>query len=495
MGTLTRLARHTTNYSIVSILATIAGLISFPILTRLLSVEEYGLLSLIGLLLSLVIAFGKVGLQHAAVRFYSEAASGRGPYDVRAYVATTVLGMAAVGAAATVLWAAAAAIVPTDWWSDPRVRSLLLFTSVLAFIRVIESAWVNQLRAEERSEAMAVYSVLKRYAVLVATLAALFFVSRDLWSLYGATIVTEAAAVLLLGAWMLKGASFEFGQFSWPMLKAMVAFGAPLIGTEVASVVLSMGDRYVIQHVLGVEALGVYAASYNLCDYVKLVLLVSIAAAVLPMILRIWEGQGAAAARAFLERFFNVYFLIAIPAVVGIAAVAPELLSVLASSKYRAGAELMHVLMLGMAFEAVVVACSAGLYVGKKSTTILFLGGSAALLNIVLNVLLVPRYGLHGAAWATLASFAALAVASYLAGTRVLPFTLPIVSAAKFTLAAFVMYAVITSLDLGSDAATLAIRVGAGAAVYAAMVLLIDASTRRLLRDTVRRIGAWRAAA
>lgn len=495
MGTLRRLARHTTNYSIVSILVMFAGLVSFPVLTRLLTVEEYGLLSLVGVLLSLVLAVGKLGLQHAAVRFYSEAESGRGPYAVRAYVATTVLGMTAVGAVVTVLWATLAMAVPAGWWSDSRIRGLLLFTSVLVFIRVIESSWINQLRAEERSGAMAVYSVLRRYAVLAATLCALFFVSRDIWGVYGAMIVAEAGAVIVLAAWMLKGTGLEFGAFSWPLFKAMAAFGAPMIGTELAAVVLSLGDRYVIQHFLGAEALGVYAASYNLCDYIKAVLLVSIAAAGLPMVLRIWEGEGAAATREFLERFFHAYFLLAIPAIVGVAAVGGELLSVLASSRYRSGAELMPLLMIGMACEAAVVACATGLYVAKQSKTILVLGATAAALNLLLNVVLVPRIGLAGAAWATLASFAALAVASYGAGRRFLAFSLPLMSAAKYGFAALVMYLAVTSFHFDSDAATLAVRVVTGAAVYAALVLLIDAPARRHVRDALRRISGRRATA
>jgi O-antigen/teichoic acid export membrane protein len=294
---------------------------------------------------------------------------------------------------------------------------------------------------------------------------------------------------------MLKGAGFEVGAFSWPMLRAMAAFGAPMIGTELAAVVLSLGDRYVIQHFLGTEALGIYAASYNLCDYIKAVLLVSIAAAGLPMVLRIWEGDGAAATREFLERFFHAYFLLAIPAIAGVAAVGSELLSVLASSRYRPGAELMPMLMAGLACEAAVVACSAGLYVAKRSKTILVLGASAALLNIALNVLLVPRIGLAGAAWATLASFAALAAASYGAARRFLAFALPLASAARCAFAALVMYVAVTSFHFDSDAATLGARVVAGAALYAAVVLLIDGPTRRQARDALRRIYGGRATA
>ena len=490
MATLGRLAVHATNYSIVSVLVTIAGLISFPILTRLMSVDDYGLMSLVALLLSLVIAIGKLGLQHAVLRFYSEVQAGKRA-DMPTFVATAVLGMGLIGLLVTTAWAVATQLVPRSWWSDTRIPALLLLTSVLVLVRVVDSAWVNQLRAQERSAALAVYSVARRYAVLGATLITLFFISRSLWGFYVAIIVIETLSLFALGVVMLRADPIYPSRFSPQLLRAMMAFGAPMIGTELSSVLLAMGDRYVIQLYLGAEPLGVYAAAYNLCDYIKGILFVSLTAAALPMVLRTWEEHGADHTRQFLMKFFRIYFLVAFPAVAGIAAVSEELLSVLASPRYREGAVVMPIIIAAMALEALVVTAGAGLYIMKRTRTILALIAAAAVLSVGLNVLLVPRIGIEGAALALLTGWAALAIGSFACGARYLVLAVPWHAAAKFGTLALVMYGVVHTIELQEDAATLLARVILGIIIYVAGVLLVDRAARLQAHQLMSRVSAW----
>lgn len=489
MSTLRRLAFHTTNYSMVSVLVTVAGLISFPILTRLLSVDDYGLMSLVALLLGLVLAVGKLGLQHAVLRFYGEVRAGKRA-GMQTFVSTSVLGMGMIGLVVTLAWAAVAQSTPASWWSDPRVPAILLLTSVLVVVRVVESAWVNLLRAQERSAALGVYSVVRRYALLAATLGTLFFVSRSLWGLYGAMIVTELLALVALGVVMLRSAPVHPSQFSPPLLRDMLAFGIPMIGTELASILLAMGDRYVIQLYLGAEPLGVYAAAYNLCDYIKATLFVPLASAALPMVLRIWEENGPEQTRQFLMKFFRIYFLVAFPALAGVAAISEELISVLATERYRSGAGVMPIVIAAMALEALVITAGAGLYITKRTRIVLALIAATAVLSVCLNVALVPRIGIEASAWALLICWGALAAASFVFGARYFRLSVPWAAGAKFGALALAMYAVLRAVDFESDVATLLARVGVGVVIYTIGVLLLDRVTRAQARDFLARLAA-----
>ena len=85
-----KLLMHLKNYSLGSILVTGAGLISFPIFTRLLSTDEYGLLSLIAVTITFLVAIGKLGLQNPIVRFYSDAESEKDGWNLDKFYATVV---------------------------------------------------------------------------------------------------------------------------------------------------------------------------------------------------------------------------------------------------------------------------------------------------------------------------------------------------------------------------------------------------------------------
>jgi O-antigen/teichoic acid export membrane protein len=100
---LKKLALHTSNYTLGSVLATIAGLVSFPILTRIFTVEEYGILNLISATLLLLTGIAKLGVQHSIVRFYGEVKSGRRSVNLSQYYSTTLFGMAAVAGIVTVV--------------------------------------------------------------------------------------------------------------------------------------------------------------------------------------------------------------------------------------------------------------------------------------------------------------------------------------------------------------------------------------------------------
>ena len=473
------LLKHASNYTLGNGLMIVAGLVSFPILTRVLSVDEYGLMSLIATALTLLVAVGKLGMQHATLRFFSEIQAGKREVGQEAFVATVVYGMGAVGLAATLLWMAASQLVPTQWWNDPRVRPLMLFTAVLILVRVFDSALVNQLRAQERSAALMIYSVVRRYVSLALLLAVLFYVAGNVWGFYAATITVEVLATLAMAVWMYRRRPPRVSDFSPSLFRAMLAFGIPMIGYELSSIVLSMGDRYIIQSLLGAESLGVYSAAYNMCDYIKSMLFGSLVAAAQPMYMRYWEQQGAEVTSEFLARFMRVYMMASMLVIAGLAAIGGQLLGFLASAKYRSGAEVIPYVMAGMAIESVIIITGAGLYIQKRTRTIMLLVFVTAVLNIGLNLLLIPRFGLVGAGLSTLLSYVLLMVVGAVMGRSSLVIPMPLAAALKFGAIALVMYLAVTRLDFHNDLATMIARMALGVVIYASLTLMLDRDARQ----------------
>lgn len=483
---LQRLAVHVSNYSAGNLLVTVASLVSFPILTRLLTVDEYGVMNLIGTALALGFGLSKLGVQHAALRFYSEIRAGKREVTLAAYESTVVWGMGTAGLLAALLWVALSQLTPAAWWNDPRVQPLMLLGAALIFIRVVDSSLVNQLRAQERSRELTIYNVVRRYAGLALMLGVLFFVSRGLWGFYGAMLVGELVATVVLAAWMWRLRPPDPRLFSPQLYRAMLAFGLPMIGIEIASAVLQMGDRYVIQRILGAEPLGIYSAAYNLSDYVHTIAFVSFATAVLPMYLRIWEDKGREETLAFLGRFLRIYAMVAMLVIAGLSAVAGELIAVLASAKYQAGAPLVPWVIAGMALDSLVMVAGAGLYIEKRTKSVAALMGGCAVLNIGLNLVMVPRWGLVGAAAATLASYAVLLAAAMALGRKRLPVALPFGAVLKFGAIGLATYFAADAVRVGGNFSTLVVRGLVCLAVYAALALLLDAQARGMAA------GAWR---
>ena len=488
-GMLKNLLAHTSKYTLGTLLVTLAGFISFPIFTRIFSVNEYGILSLIATTLLLGVGVAKCGMQHAIVRFYGEVRAGKRDVSEAGFLSTVVLGMGMLGLGVTVVWVLAGGFIPAHWWEDERVRSLLLLTCVLVVVRVIDSGLLNVLRAQERSGAYSIYSVARRYLTLGLILLTVFFVLPGLRGFYAATIAAEIVAVVLLGAWLFRTKPIRWGVFSTPLFRAMLAFGIPMAAYEVSGIIFSFGDRYIIQFMLGGAALGAYSAAYNLCEYVNSIMIESFSLALIPMFVRSWEEQGSAPTRRFVEESLHFYILVTAGVVAGLAAVGGDLLRLLASEKYDAGAEVVSYVVAGMALGGVSSLLSAGLYIHKKTGVLMLLVAAATALNLVLNVMLIPPFGIKGAAIATLVSYAVLALLMLAVSRRRFPITVPWLQTGKFVLLATLMYFSVQQVRIDVPVAKLLVQIALGAAVYGILVVVCDRRSRAIATDTAARFS------
>ncbi len=485
---LRRLALHVSNYSMGNLLVTISGFISFPIFTRIFSVSEYGILNLISATLGLLLAVSKLGVQHSIIRFYGEVKSGQSRSSIAQYLSTTLFGMMAIGMATAVAWAAISQLIPASWWSDPRVSDLFLLTAVLLFIRTIDSALVNFLRAEERSGILNIYNVIKRYGTLALVLATLFYVARDLYGYFWATVIAEAIAVAMLFASMSRTRRFSPREYSPELFRRMLMFGLPMIAFELSGIILNIGDRYVIEAMLGSEALGVYSAGYNFCQYVQAVFLAALSQAIVPMYVRSWEEKGPEETGRFIRQALHYYLMAALPLVAGVSAVGREMLVILASEKYADGAAVIPYVAGGMAIDATLAIVGAGLYIHKRTMVMAALMAFCAVLNVALNIWLIPGFGIMGSAIATLVAYAALAFGAWRASQSLLPISFPWASAAKFAALSLIMYAAVTSISLTNRWAGLSAQVGGGILLYAMLVLMFDGQARNALRVVAGRL-------
>lgn len=489
-----KLVRHASHYSLSSLLSVVAGLVTFPLLTRTLSVHDYGVLSLVSATLGIAIAVGKLGLQHALVRYHSEIAAGKSPHTLAELHSTTLVGMLADAAAVALALLIGAQLAPAAWLVSLGPRALLSIVALLLVVGVVDSGLSNLLIADQRSEALLRYQFIKKYLGLGGTLVALLLIAPTLASLLWARLVTEALA-LLSPLRALYGRRRELrphrAAFSGALYRKLLAFGLPMaIGYELAGVVLNVGDRYVIDGTIGAEALGRYSAAYGLCQYVQSVFISSIGLAIMPIYMRMWDEEGAARTAAFIGRSLRNYILLAAPVIAGLASVGPELLPSLASEKYAGQGNVIPWVSAGMVVDGVGSFVGAGLFVRRKAATLSVLVFSSAVANIAMNLVLVPRLGTLGAALSTLAAYSLLCLSFWWYGRPLLAVEFPWATTLRALLAAVVMFAALGYLLPGQRLLTVAVRAAVGAPIYVGLIAALDEDARALLRTIGRSAGA-----
>jgi O-antigen/teichoic acid export membrane protein len=425
-------------------------------------------------------------VQHSIISYQSEMRAGKGESTVQQFFSTTILGMLATGLCAMLVLAAGIHLVPAGWLGDARLRGLFTIASFVVLVQVLESGLINFVRADLLTSLLMKYQVAKKYLGISLILFAVFVVSKTLTAFYAATLVTEAASLVLL--WSVLQRRHDWPrlaarEFRRPLYIQMLGFGVPMmIGYELSGIIMGVGDRYVIHGLMGETALGLYASAYNLCQYVQSVMLASVSQAVMPLYMQMWEQKGEEETAAFIARSLRTYVLVGAPIITGLASVGPELLPALASERYAAAASILPWVIAGMVVDGASTMVGAGLFIHRKTRRIMATTLSCAALNIGLNLLLVPRIGIIGAAVATLVSYVSASVALGIGARRLLPVKLPWGTIARSGLAALVMYGSLIHVHAGRHGSTAAVRILIGAPVYVLLIVLIDADARALLR-------------
>ena len=496
---LKRLLVHTSHYSIASALTMVAGLISFPLITRIFSVAEYGVMNLITASLSVAIAFGKFGIQHSIVRYQSEISSGKSEFTAPQLHATALYGMTGSALLVTLVMVVISQFAPEKWLGGQEVRFLFAFASLLVLVGVVESAVTNFLRANQETTLLMKYQVVKKYVGLGLIVGALLLVAKNLKGYYVPFVVTETVAVMVL-AWIFFRSRVHpsASAFSPKLYRQLLTFGIPMmVGYEVSGIVLAVGDRYVIDGVIGEEPLGLYSAAYNLCQYVQSVVIISVTQAIIPLYMQIWDEKGKEETAAFISKSMKTYLLLAAPVVAGLAAVGPELLPALASDKYEAAGHVLPWIIGGMVLDGLNPMVGAGLFIQRRTPVIMGVVLSSAILNVILNLLLVKSIGILGSAIATLICYGVVAVCFTIASRRVLPIVVPWGTLLRASAASVVMYGILHFVYPGHRFVTVGLRVALGAPLFAMLMMSIDADARAMglkilgrLRGMMPRPGA-----
>ena len=102
------------------------------------------------------------------------------------------------------------------------------------------------------------------------------------------------------------------------------------------------------------------------------------------------------------------------------------------------------------------------------------------MLNVGLNVILIPRFGIVGAAAATFIAYILVCIASAIAGHRFLPVRIPWATFLRAAVASIAMYYVLSFLTFDHKLVTIAVRSVAGALVYLGLIVALDAQARAM---------------
>jgi O-antigen/teichoic acid export membrane protein len=249
----------------------------------------------------------------------------------------------------------------------------------------------------------------------------------------------------------------------------------------VLALALATTDRFLIASFLGDAAVGVYHAGYSLANRTLDVMFIWLGAAGGPALIVALERGGHDALQKAAREQGALMLALTLPASVGLALVARPLADVMLGPALRDGAAAVTPWIAASAlFSGLTTYYTHQAFtLGRRTGLLLLAMAVPAALNLVLNVILIPRLGLTGALVATTCSYGVGLVVSISLGRLAQPLPLPWGAIARAGLAAAAMGVVVASLPSLGGLAELALKAGVGAVAYGLAAFLLDVADAR----------------
>ena len=409
---LKRLARHSAIYAAGPALQKLVGFLLLPFVTVTIGgAAQYGVVEMGGVMLAVLSQVLGVNLLHGMTRFHADAAD---PRERGAVVSTTFWMLVATTGAAAILALLFPAIASRLLVGTPNETKAAVVVFAILFAQTVGQVGLRWLQAEQRS---ATYVALTTGKTVVEVALKIVLLLAGLQSLGALLSVLGGEAIVAIG--LTVAIAVRFGlHFSRAVAKKLLVYSLPLVGSGLLMFVLHQADRWFVQRLHGEAAVGIYGIGYKLGAMGNAVLLEAFGLIWFPFVFAIAsEDEARRVCRAVTTYVALVFSFLTL----GLALFAPEIVRAMAAPEFAPAARILPWIAFGYLAWALFQVVHTTFYLRRRTSTIPWLVGGAAVLNLALNAALVPAHGTMGAAWATLISFTALAGAAWIAAERLWP--------------------------------------------------------------------------
>jgi O-antigen/teichoic acid export membrane protein len=377
------------------VLSSILAMLGLVVFTRLLPPEQYGRYALAVAVGSLGLTLGVEWVQASLLRFVPIRRSERNAQAMGA--AVHIAGFLGILAFTLVL-------LPIIFLVDPDNRIIFMMGWIYAILGAGFFIGTSFLQARMKSASFLRYRSGLAALRVIFSICFLLLFARSWNALMAGTLV----AFFVLTIPLLRKERFRRPLLSIRVrasLRTLLRFGLPLSLWFIANQILNLSDRFLVEFYLGSEALGRYTVNYNLVAGLSMMALQPPLAAAYPLLVQSFGKGGRSRSNVQLSIVLDRVLLVIPPLIAGLAIYGEELLRFLFDSSYSTSALLMTLLAGGIAIWNLSLYLQKPLELEYRTRRLSAYIGLSALTNIVLNILLLPRFGMEGAAVATLVSY------------------------------------------------------------------------------------------
>ena len=393
------LFRNVVIYGMGDVATSVVSLLLLPIFTRYLTPADYGVITMLLTIEAITKVMFRWGVDTAFMRLYYDCHDRQAQQRLASTIFYFLFLVNGGLVAAGVMWA--------GWLSDTlfhtRAHALLIqLTLANTFVAGFFFIPFQVLRIGERSGQFVALSFTRSAGTIVARLLLVIGARMGVLGIVTADVAVTGILTAILSQWY---APLLRPVFSVSVLREALGFGLPRVPHSVAQQIIGFADRYFLNAYGTLRDVGLFSIGASFGLALKF-FLSAFESAWTPFFLGLMRERDATRVYSTVSTYVLALLVLL---VAGVCATAPAVVRLFTTAQFHSAAAVTPWIALGVMFQGIYLVGSIGLVITKRTKVYPLSTGAAAAASVLANVLLIPRYGIMGAAWANTIAYATLA--------------------------------------------------------------------------------------
>jgi len=445
------LARHSMIYGFGIVLNRVVALLLLPVYTRFLTPHDYGIKELVGLSTDVIGILLATAIASAIYRFYFEYENSKDRNEV---ISSAIIIIGSFGLFAIVLLSLATKTMARYILDSAGLYYFFLLSFASMWFQSLNNIGYDYLRANQQSVKFVSLSFGRMVVVISLNVYLVCFLQLGVLGILISTLITSILMCLVL----VVPLSCTTGlHFSLDKIKGMLKFGFPMIPAQFGAFIVHLSDRFFIKAYCSIADAGLYSLGYRFGALPANFISEPFNRTWQPRRFELYKEEGS---EAVFGRIFTYFLFLMIFAGLGVSVLTKDLLMIIADEKFWSAYKIVPIIVLATTIFTFHYHLDIGILIHKKTKYLAYINFSNGIFILLLNFALIPRYGVYGAAFATLIAFVYKGSLTYYFSSKYYKIYFEFIRIGKIILAAAVLYFVTIFIEVPSVYVNFSIKSG-----------------------------------
>jgi len=441
---LKRLGADTAVYGVSTILARLLNFALVPLYANILTTSEFGIVANVYSYIGFILIFYSFGMESSYFRFASAKEIG----TEKDNFSTPYLSVAAASGIFSIAMLLFAEPLTSVFQIDEGLSRIIVYTAGIMFFDAVVMIPYASLRLQRKAK---FFAGTKIFNIVLTVLLNIVTVYHLRWGIEGIFLSNLAASVctfVFLIPTTIRQVQFSFHK---GLMKELLKFGLPIVPVGVSGILLQLVDRPILKLLMDDSAVGIYQANYRLGIFMALITGM-FEFAWRPFFLSHAKDPDA---KKLFSRVMTYYLALCSVIFLLLSFFLEDIIQYkffgkryILPPEYWSGLEIVPFVLMSYIFMGIGTILNAGIQIEKKTAYLFPTSLSGSVTKIALTFLLVPMFGILGAAYATLAGYIMVEVTLFIVVQRFYYINYEYTRILKLAVSVAIAFTAVTVLDL-----------------------------------------------